>query len=123
MIPEKFQDVIKHEGVVAIVSQGETSPHLINTWNSYVTLTESDELLIPAGGMKKTERNIEQNADIQLSIGSREVDGFNGAGTGFLVRGSADFLKKGTQFDFMKKKFPWIRAVLRVTIKSARQKI
>ncbi len=123
MLPEKLLDVLKHEGVVAIVSQGEKSPHLINTWNSYVTISDNDELLIPAGGMKVTEKNIALNCEIQLSIGSREVEGLNGPGTGFWVLGKAEFLKTGTWFDSMKEKFPWIRAVLRVTIQSVRQKI
>ena len=34
--PEKFYDVLNHEGVVSIVSWGENEPHVVNTWNSYL---------------------------------------------------------------------------------------
>lgn len=33
VIPEKLLQVLKHEGVVAIATQGEEGPHLVNTWN------------------------------------------------------------------------------------------
>lgn len=35
MIPEKLLDVLKNYGVVAIATQGQDGPHLVNTWHSY----------------------------------------------------------------------------------------
>ena len=120
MIPDKFLEVLRHEGVVAIVSQGET-PHVVNTWNSYLCVTEDEKLLIPAGSMKVTETNILLNPQVQLTLGSREVEGFHSLGTGFLVRGTATFLDEGENFQTMKERFPWMRAVLQVTVRDITQ--
>ncbi|MCT8978420.1 pyridoxamine 5'-phosphate oxidase family protein [Clostridium sp. CX1] len=121
MMPEKLLEILKYEGVVAIVTQGEQEPHVVNTWNSYIRVTGEDSFLIPAGYMKETEANIEKNNAVQLTIGSREVQGFNGPGTGFLIRGTAEFLKEGAKYDLIKVSFPWARAALEVKITSAVQ--
>ena len=121
MIPERLLEVLKHEGVVAIVTTGANGPHLVNTWNSYIRLTEDEHLLIPVGGMIQTEANVQKNPDILMSLGTREVEGLRGPGTGFLINGTATFLKSGTWFDFVKTKFPWIRAVLEVSILKSTQ--
>lgn len=31
MIPEKMMEVLQHEGVVAIATQGDDGPHLVNS--------------------------------------------------------------------------------------------
>lgn len=121
MIPEKLHQVLKHEGVVAIVTLGENGPHVVNTWNSYLQLTEDDHILIPVGGMIQTEANIEKNNDILITLGTREVDGFRGPGTGFLINGTAAFMESGHSFDLVKTKFPWIRAALDVSNLNATQ--
>jgi hypothetical protein len=114
-------DVLAHEGVVAIVTQGENEPHVVNTWNSYVQPIDGDKLIIPAGRMVKTERNIEKNANVQLTLGSRDVQGLQNMGTGFLVKGQAQFEKSGSHLDLIRAKFPWARAALVITIESAEQ--
>lgn len=114
MIPEKMLDVLKFEGVVAIVTQGEKDPHVVNTWNSYLKITEDGRLLAPVGGMKTTESNIQKNNKILMTMGSREVQGFQSKGTGFLISGTAEFVYEGSKFDEMKQKFPWARAVLEI---------
>jgi len=125
MISKTLSEVLSHpaDGVVAIVTQGADEPHVVNTWNSYVHVTSDDKLLIPAGFMHRTEKNITANDKVQLTIGNREVQGKMNKGTGFLVKGTARFLKDGEEFDMMKSKFGWIRAVLEVTIKHAIQTI
>jgi flavin reductase (DIM6/NTAB) family NADH-FMN oxidoreductase RutF len=125
MINKTLSEVLSHpaDGVVAIVTQGTDEPHVVNTWNSYVYVTSDDKLLIPVGFMHRTEKNITANDKVQLTIGNREVQGKMGMGTGFLVKGTARFLKDGEEFDMMKSKFGWIRAVLEVTIKHAIQTI
>ncbi|VAX15799.1 hypothetical protein MNBD_NITROSPINAE03-537 [hydrothermal vent metagenome] len=123
MIPEKLMDVLKHEGAVAIASQGDQGPHLINSWNSYVKITDSEELLIPAGGMKETEENVDKNNEVKITVASHEVEGFRGMGTGFLICGKAEFATSGAEFDSMKESFPWMRAVLKVKISSVSQKL
>jgi Pyridoxamine 5'-phosphate oxidase len=115
MIPEKLLQVLRHEGVVAIVTLGEKGPHVVNTWNSYIQLTEDEHLLIPVGGMIQTEANIDKNNDVLITLGTRAVEGFRGPGTGFFIKGTAIFLKSGKSFDLVKSKFPWIRAALDVS--------
>lgn len=114
MIPEKMIEVLQYEGVVAIASQGGDGPHLINTWNSYVRVTEEGNLLIPAGRMNTTEDNLKKDNRLLLTLGSREVDGFNSKGTGFLVVGTGEFIYEGSEYDIMKEKFPWMRGALKV---------
>ncbi len=56
-LSDKFHEVLKHEGVVSIMSWG-VEPHLVNTWNSYLVITEDERILIPAYGFRKTEKNV-----------------------------------------------------------------
>jgi hypothetical protein len=107
--------------VVAIVTLSKEEPHIVNTWNSYIHVTTDDKLLIPAGFMYRTENNIKENNKVWLTIGSREVQGKMYKGTGFSIKGTARFLTDGTEFETMKEKYNWIRAVLEVTIGSAVQ--
>lgn len=125
MINEKLAEVISHpaDGAVAIVTQGEDGPHVVNSWNSYIQVTPDDKLLIPAGFMHRTEKNIDKNNKIQLAICNREVQGKMSKGTGFLVKGTARLLKEGEEFETVKKKYDWARAALEVTIEHAIQTI
>lgn len=40
MLNHKFLQVLKYEGVVSITSWIELAPHVTNTWNSYLTITD-----------------------------------------------------------------------------------
>lgn len=121
MIPEKMLEVLKHAGVVAIATQGEDGPHLVNTWNNYLQITEDGRLLIPAGYMQETEANIARDNRVLLTVGSHEVAGKLGPGTGFLIKGTAAFVTSGPDFEAIKAKFSWARAALAITILSATQ--
>ena len=121
MIPEKLLEVLKQDGVVAIATLGEEGPHLVNTWNSYIRITSDERLLIPVGYMHRTEANIAFNNQVLITLGSSKVAGNMGPGTGFLVKGTAEIAGAGADFDLIKAKFAWARAVLAVTIASATQ--
>lgn len=121
MLPEKLFEVLKHEGVVAIATQGSDGPHLANSWHSYVKVPDDKRLLIPVGGMNKTEANIAGNNLVNITVGSREVEGFRGKGTGFLIVGTASILKDGPEFNQVKESFPWARAALEVKVGTATQ--
>jgi Pyridoxamine 5''-phosphate oxidase. len=121
MLPEKFHQVLQHEGVVAIATQGPDGPHMVNTWNSYIELSGNDKLLIPAGYMNETEDNIANDNRVLLTLGSREVEGFHGPGTGFLIHGTAKFVTEGPSYAVLKQRFPWLRAALEITIESVKQ--
>jgi predicted RNA-binding protein with PUA domain len=111
-IPDKLREVLKYEGVVSIVTQGEGKPHIANSWNSYLMITGDGNLLIPAGGMMETEANISRNDHVLVTMGSREVEGLRSKGAGFLIEARAKFLVEGAEFDSMKQRFPWARAVV-----------
>lgn len=121
MIPEKLLEVLKHDGVVAIATLGPDGPHMVNTWNSYIKITEDGRLLIPAGYMQLTEANIAFNNAVLITLGSSKVAGRLGPGTGFLIKGTAAFMTSGPDFEAMKSKFVWARAALAVTIASVTQ--
>ena len=121
MIPEKLLEVLKQDGVVAIATLGKDGPHMVNTWNSYIRITDHGRLLIPAGYMHHTEANIATNSNVLITLGSSKVAGKNGPGTGFLIKGTAAFIFSGPDFDATKKRFGWARAALSVTILSATQ--
>jgi len=122
MLTEKFYEVINNEGVVSIVSWGTGEPHVVNTWNSYLVVTEDERILIPAYAMRKTEKNTLQNTHIKMALGSKEVKGFNDyQGTGFVIEGEGRFIDSGIEFDRMKEKFSFLTRVLEITVKSAKQ--
>lgn len=121
MFNEKFLEVLKHEGVVSIVSCGVDEAHVSNTWNSYLTITDNNKILIPAAAMILTEKNIIENPKVKLTLGSHEVMGYRYMGTGFLVEGTAKFLKEGADFDMMKEKFSFLTRVLEITVTSYKQ--
>jgi hypothetical protein len=121
MLSEKFFEVIANEGVVSIVSWGNDEPHVVNTWNSYVNITADGRLLIPAAGMRKTQKNVGINNKVKVTLGSREVMGYKFMGTGFLIEGTAKFVESGSELDMMKEKFPFLNRVLEITVTSQKQ--
>ncbi len=120
MLNEKFFEVLTHEGVVAIVSCGDSGAHVVNTWNSYLVI-EDGKILIPAAGMRKTQHNVEQNHNVKVTLGSKEVMGYRSMGTGFLIEGTAEFIDAGTTYDKMKEKFSFLSRVLQITVTSSKQ--
>ena len=120
-LSEKFLEVLKHEGVVSIMSWG-IEPHLVNTWNSYLVVTEDERILIPAYGFRKTERNVEVNNKVKISLGSKDVLGHKDyPGTGFIIDGTARYFESGEEYDMMKSKFSWLTRVLEITVDNAKQ--
>ena len=123
MFDEKFLEVISHEGVVAIVSGNGSDPHVVNTWNTYLTVTDDDKLLIPAAGMKSIQQDVELNNRIQITLGSKEVQGLRFMGAGFYISGTASFLDAGSEYEMMKQKFPFLSRVLKISVSSIKQTI
>jgi predicted pyridoxine 5'-phosphate oxidase superfamily flavin-nucleotide-binding protein len=122
-LPDTLLEVLKKDGVVAIATLGPDGPHMVNTWNSYVQVSEDGRLLIPAGYFHKTEANIAVNNQVLVTLGSSKVRGLQGPGAGFLIKGTATFLKEGAEYDAMKSRFSWARAALSITVDSATQTI
>jgi len=121
--PKPLLEVLKQDGVVAIATLGPDGPHMVNTWNSYIKVAKDGRLLVPAGYFHRTEANIAANDQVLVTLGSSKVPGLHGPGTGFLIKGTAAFLAQGPEFDRMKAKFGWMRAVLAITAASATQTV
>jgi len=120
-LSEKFFEVIKHEGVVSIMSWG-VEPHLVNTWNSYLVVTEDERILIPAYGFRKTQKNVDINNKVKIALGSKDVLGYKDyPGTGFIVNGTAGYIESGVEYDMMKSKFSFLTRVLEITVDKATQ--
>lgn len=121
MISEKLLEILKKDGVVSIATLGEDGIHMVNTWNSYIKISPEERFLIPAGYMHKTEENIKLNPEVVITTASSKVKGLHGAGAGFLIKGKAEFVTSGPDYELLKEKFSWLRATIAVTIESATQ--
>jgi hypothetical protein len=120
-LSEKFYEVLQHEGVVSIMSWG-VEPHLVNTWNSFIVVTGDERILIPAYGFRKTQKNVEVNNKVKLTLGSKNVLGYKDyQGTGFLVEGTAAYVDSGAEYEMMKGKFSFLNRVLEITVEKSRQ--
>lgn len=120
-LSEKFLEVIKHEGVVSIMSWG-VEPHMVNTWNSYLVVTDDERILIPAYGFRKTQKNVDVNSKVKIALGSKEVLGYKDyQGTGFIIEGNASYIESGEEYDMMKSKFSFLTRVLEITVDKAKQ--
>jgi hypothetical protein len=123
MFNEKFKEVLNHEGPLSITSWSRQNANVTNTWNSYVRISKNNTLLIPVAGMTSTQADVQINNKVKLTLGTKEVMGTIGMGAGFLVEGTAAFIDKGEDFDFMKSNFPFLNKVLEVTPTMVKQTI
>lgn len=123
MFTDTFNEVLKKEGVVSIVSCADNEAHVVNTWNSYLVLPDAQRILLPAWAMRKTEKKVNVNNKVLLTLGSKEVQGRMGMGTGFLIKGTARFISSGPEWDMMKEKFSFLTRVLEVTVESIKQTV
>ncbi len=112
MINSKIIEILKHEGPASFATYGTDGIHMAATWNSYIDATDSDNLLIPAGHLNKSQRNIEAGSDVQMILASKSVEGLQGKGAGFLLKGKARFESSGANFDKMESRFDWVRSVM-----------
>ena len=78
--------------------------------------------MLNPGTLRKTEKNVNVNNNIVLTLGTREVPGYKDyPGTGFLVKGTARYLSSGEEYDMMKEKFSFLTRVFEVTVSKATQ--
>ena len=123
MLSKKFFEVIQNEGVVSITSWGNgDQPNVRCTWNSYLHITNDERILAPIAGFTSVQGDVSKNDRVILTLGSREVEGFNNyQGTGFLIEGWARFTDCGAEFEQMKKEYPFMNKLLEITVESAKQ--
>lgn len=123
MFNDVLKEVLTHNGVVSITTWAKNEAHVSNTWNNYLHLQNENRILIPAAWLNRTEKNININNKVILTLGSSQVQGKIGMGTGFVISGTAKFINAGEEFDMMKEKFPFLTRVLEVTAVSVKQTI
>lgn len=121
MLSEKLRDVLSHEGVVTIITTGDTLA-VTNTWNSYLTV-DDDTIYLPAAGMHSIQEILKTDNSLLLTVGSKDVAGTQGPGAGFHITGRGTFLEEGPEFNAKKAQFPWLTRVLQVDVIKAEQKI
>ncbi|MBP1679781.1 MAG: putative FMN-binding protein [Proteobacteria bacterium] len=122
MVSDTLRAVMQKEGVVAIVAQGKAFPHVVNTWHSYVRVS-NDSFIVPVGGMQGMEEALSHDNRVLVTVGSKEVEGLHGMGTGFLLSGHAKMIFDGEEYALMKKSYPWARAIMNITILNATQTV
>ena len=120
MFNGKFFEVISHECAVGIATCADNEPHIVGTWNSYLTI-RGDRILIPAASMKQTEANVVKNPKVKVNVATRDMQGLYGPGCGFLITGTAKFIDSGEEFEELKKKFYFMTRVLEITATEVRQ--
>ncbi|AGY81655.1 MULTISPECIES: pyridoxamine 5'-phosphate oxidase family protein [Carnobacterium] len=123
MLSKTFFEVIQNEGVVSITSWGSgNQPNVRCTWNSYLRITKDERILAPIAGFTSVQGDVSKNDRVMLTLGSREVEGFNNyQGTGFLIEGRARFTDCGAEFEQMQKEYPFMNKLLEITVESAKQ--
>ncbi|MHB1645857.1 MAG: pyridoxamine 5'-phosphate oxidase family protein [Candidatus Acididesulfobacter diazotrophicus] len=121
----KINNVVKEAldktEMVVLGTCGADGVHLSATWGEYVKnlgLIDDETILIPAGGLEKTEENLKLKNQIEVLIGSKQVAGKFGAGQGVSISGKGEFIYSGEIFNKVKEKYSWIRAVLMIKIGS-----
>lgn len=123
MLNEKILEILKNEGPATFSTNGPDGTHMAATWNSYIEVVSDDTILIPAGYLNKTQKNIEAGSGVQMIVGSKAVQGTHGPGSGFLLRGNAKFEESGINFDKMKSRFSWLRSIMVFKVKEATELI
>ncbi len=124
LLNETFYACIAHPGIVSIATaSADGKPHIANTWNKYLIVTEGEQILIPCFGFHTTEENALHQPYMELSLGSDQVQGKLGMGTGFLLTGTGKFLSEGALYAQMRTKCDWIKRVLVFSPESCRQTV
>lgn len=112
------REVVEKTEWVAIATVGPGGPHVVATWGDYLRQLGLDDevLLVPVGGMRRTETNLKRDPRIELLCGTRQVAGAHGPGKGCSIVGHAEVQADGPRFAAVKARFSWARAVLIVHV-------
>ncbi|MGI6466726.1 MAG: pyridoxamine 5'-phosphate oxidase family protein [Sphaerochaetaceae bacterium] len=123
MIDEKLIKLINTppDSAAAIVTNNKEGAHVVNTWNSYIKVVDNKYLLIPVGRMNQTEKNLEEDKRVLLTISNREVMGLSYKGTGFLVEGEGSIVNNGPYYEIIKESFSWAKGVLVIEVREQQQ--
>ena len=118
------ENVFNKVEVVAIATTGADGPHIAATWADFTIVKQAygkDLVLIPAGGYKTTEENLKKDPRIQLLIGSKQLQGKSGAGSGYRLSGVGVIETTGANYETVLARFSWARAALVIEVQSVEQ--
>ena len=121
MLTDLVKQVMKHNEPVTVGTAWEGKPHLVAVWMSYIETIDDQTLAIPAGGYRHTEENLQAGSPVQLVMATLKVEGAHGSGVGFRLTGSGRVETEGDISDRVKKRFPWARGALVVTVEKVEQ--
>lgn len=116
-------EILEHEGPASFTTAGTDGPHMAATWNSYIQVLGDADVVIPVGGLEKTEENIRAGSKMQMIVASRDISGTQGPGAGFLLKGAVEFKTSGRDFERTRSRFPWARAIMLFHIEEEKQLI
>lgn len=120
-IDGKVKEILSKEAPAAMVTTSREGPHLVGTWNSFIQVMNDETLAIPAGGMNDTEMNIRNGSELQLLVGSREIQGKSGPGAGYRLTGEPVFETSGPSYDKIKSVHNWARGAVVVKVNEVEQ--
>ena len=118
------KDVLGKTEVVAIAAYGENGPHLVATWDDFIKsldINHGKTIIIPVGGYHQTERNLKDDNQIELLVGSEQVQGKNGPGTGYRFVGRAVIIASDKYAELTRSKFPEARGALVIEVEKVDQ--
>ena len=124
ILTSTVKDVIEKSELVAIATNGENGPHLVATWCEFIRsldIKDGKTIIIPVGGYHQTERNLKDDNRIELLVGSKQVQGKNGPGTGYRLVGRGKIIASGKLAEFTRSKFPWARGALVIEVEKVEQ--
>lgn len=114
-IEGKCREILDETEWVAIATTGIDGPHLAGTWGEYIKaldVNDTEIILVPAGGLLKTEKNLLQDNRIEILCATRQIQGTYSPGKGCRIRGTWQLQVSGEHAEAAKKKFPWAKGVL-----------
>jgi len=116
--------VLEKAEIVTIATRGERGPHLVATWGDFVRsldVNDGKTIVIPAGGYAQTEKNLARDNQVEVLIGSSQVQGKNSMGTGYRLIGCGEIVTEGELMKLTKSKYSWARAALVIVVEKAEQ--
>lgn len=106
---------------MAIVTNGDDAPHVVANWGDYLRKVgiEPDRIVLPTGGYRITEDNLQRDNRVQVLLASKAVHGTRTPGQGCLITGTGRIITSGDDYDRVKAQFPWARGVLIISVEDA----
>ena len=84
-------------------------------------INDGKTIVSPAGGYSQTEKNLKENDRVELLVGSKQVQGKSGMGTGYRLSGRAKIVTDGKLMELTKSKYSWARGALVIEVDKAEQ--